>query len=263
MNGRAGQPKTHSTHSRFRPWILTAFLFFVGQTSRGCGPTKEQILQYELVLAVVGLVLGLAIVLLGRRIAYRGKWFVCSHCLKAQTPSVKDAQMQVCPLCGKETLVTYLPKRDLAAVVPKDDLAKKMGRKRAAILALLLATGTLAVFSALSGLTLLVRGDGYAGYNNIALFPISFILCGTGRCLGLGWGYAFVNFSAFTEFLSSWPLSTPEIPSIVFFYLLFLLILSSLWYIGLRRWQRGWLIPVAMQLVNVGLAICGYYWNWG
>ncbi len=49
----------------------------------GRGPTRGELLTYEMVIVVTGLLLSLGMWGIGYRIGRRifGKWFVCSHCL--------------------------------------------------------------------------------------------------------------------------------------------------------------------------------------
>ena len=140
--------------TRLRPWLLSASLLLVGLTLAGCGPTDEEILGYHLVLVLVGLVLGLLMVFLGRRIARRwDQWFVCSHCLNAQRPAVPDGQIQACAVCGQTTLVTYLSKENARAVLPNDETGSiSIGRRRTAVFALVLGLTTLGLMAGISAI---------------------------------------------------------------------------------------------------------------
>ena len=80
-----------ATQARRIGWLLIPLLpMLIG----GCGPTPEELLSYEMVLVVVGFIVGMVMWGIGCRIGHRidGRWFVCSHCLHPQPARVSDGQ---------------------------------------------------------------------------------------------------------------------------------------------------------------------------
>ena len=231
----------------------------------GCWPTDEQVLAYEAVLAVTGLGLGLAMWALGRRIGRRWchHWFVCSYCLQPQPASVPDAQMQSCPACGRRSSVNHLSRADARRLGAAGKTVLLPSRRRVAVSALLLTLLTLALLS-IPGLV--IRQVWPAGPpwptedENWILFPLTFIATEMPQTPALGWGWCFFNFDLFVLIAEQVEdVVRGDIAENTTCYVGLVLLLALHWYAGLRRWRRGWLLPVALQAFNVGFAVMAYF----
>jgi len=256
-------------------WLRDAMILLCLAVIPGCGPTAGQIFTYEIVLVVVGLAMGLAMWALGRRIGRRWcRWFVCSHCLRPQPANVQEPQMQQCPSCGQLSSVNYLSRKDMAELTDKKHpRVCWASHKRTAAWALLLAVATIGVFALVSvTLNALWSQDNYpwpTKYENWILFPLTLVASEPSTYPGVSCGLLFYNFHAFCfacealdfaeEALGSVLLETVLV-SIVYIGLVSVLALH--WYAGLRRWRRGWLLPIVLQSINIVLAALGYFFKW-
>jgi hypothetical protein len=229
----------------------------------GCGPTPGELLGYEMVVVVVGLMLGLTMWGSGYRLGRRmfGRWFVCSHCLTPQAAKVRDGDLQPCERCGQDSTVNLLDRVTAKEVFVEAGLQVSQGGlwRWTAILTLL----TSGAFLGASCMAYWAdpQESSFGSLPEWLATPL-WVCLGSGglEYPGLGTGYLFFSFQ-FVSAIADWSARAGRIPEqllAIAAYSGILVVIASHWYAGLRRWRRGWLLPLSLAIVNTVAAVIGY-----
>jgi len=228
----------------------------------GCGPTAEQVLQYEHVLAAVGMLLGLAMwrvgYALGRRLGGRG--CLCATCGHFRPVAGTWGGPDPCPVCGQPLLLASFDAVTFARLRRRPLWP---ARRKLALWATLLAAATFAVLSipSLAGVSHLNLLGGEPDYENVFWFPIWFSLSFAPPYVGLGTGLFFYNYHLI--WVVALAAGEPERWWwIAAAYALTIFAPAVFWYVGLRRRRWGWMVPVGWGAANAILATVFYLLNW-
>ncbi len=242
------------------PWPHLAVVGLVLPLA-GCGPSPEQLFIYQMVLVSLGLVVGLVIVALGRWIGRRlvRTWTLCVHCQTPQPVTVRRDKLQPCTSCGQGFPARPLPRRDVR---------KLLGRRPYRIgwwMTWLLALGLAAVTFCAMCLPGLILQEAYpegidVQTDQLLKFPLAFAFYWTrDACPGLATGLMFISWT--TVALAMQGLEEVGLESrtamAAIAYGAYALILAAHWFVGLRRYRLGWLLPVVLTLLNITSAVVG------
>ena len=227
----------------------------------GCGPSPEQLFIYQMVLVSLGLVLGLIIVGLGRWIGRRlvRNWTLCVHCQTPQPLTVRRDKLQPCTSCGQGFPARRLPRREVRKLLGRRPY--RIGWWMTWLLALGLATVT---FCALCVPGLIMHAaypDGIdVKTDQLLKFPLAFTFYWTATAWpGLATGLMFVTYNTVglaMEGLEKAGLESQTAMAAIA-YGVYALILAAHWFVGLRRYRLGWLLPVVLALLNITSAAVG------
>lgn len=227
----------------------------------GCGPTPEQLFIYQMVLVSLGLVVGLVLVGLGRWIGRRlvRTWTLCLHCRTPQPVSVRRDRLQPCTSCGQGFPARPLPRREVRKLLGRRPY--RIGWWTTWLLALGLAAVTFCVL-ALPGLVLqFTHPEGInVQVDQLLRFPLAFAFYWTrDACPGLATGLMFVTWNTVAMAILGMGEAGLESDTAMaaIAYGVYALILAGHWFVGLRRYRFGWLLPVVLALLNVTSAVVG------
>ncbi len=242
----------------------------------GCGPSKEQLLFYELELAFLGFLLLWFLMWLGRRFVDSRVWFVCSFCLKPNArDDVQDGTVAVCSHCGQRTSVNELPP-DLKRRAVLEEARTRRSRlwrrvsTRPVVASVLLAVGVQAVLWPLGlaswGLVesgwLYMPGFHEHQLHHEILFPVLFALSAPDWWGALVGGWLFIV--CYHALVALGPLAPPLPGSLLLTG--FAIALTALWalviWFGHRCRRRRWVLPAAVGAANAVIAVVAYVTNW-
>jgi hypothetical protein len=251
----------------------------------GCGPSREQILFYELELAVVSFALTWFLMWLGRRFIESRVWFVCSYCLQADGRfDARDGTMATCPHCGQLTSVNELPPAIRREMILKGRtgwrriLRRVFTRPLAAAAVLAVGFQILLILAGL-GVVWLFRMDyiAFPGFEHYTLrhevtFPLVFGLAPGEDELWPCWVYNWIfllSFHAgvsglrgFDSLLSPFTVPLPQAAGWVIVTVGQLFLWSLVIWLGHRLRSRRWLPPMIMGGVNALIAVLAYRLDW-
>lgn len=248
----------------------------------GCGPSREQVLFYEIELAVVSFGIASFLMWLGRVVFDSRLWFVCSYCLKPNARhDVRDGTMAVCLHCGQTTSVNELPPSLVRRVGGEGRLRRLQLRggtpSRRLLIMLLLAVAFQVVLVLVGLLVLYLVGitgqwpdfDKHRPWHEAA-FPLVFALSVEGDppawwwfnwILLISYHFAFI-IRAFHEHVLSLPgvMATPgNIIAVTLGEIALWWLFVVLGYTLRGRW---WLVPGLVAGVNSLVAVVAYAWQW-
>jgi hypothetical protein len=276
-----GVPPPDSAMSpRYRIGLLA--LLTLGPLA-GCGPSRGQVLFYELELAAASFGVVCLLMWFGRVLYDSRVWFVCSYCLEPNARhDVRDGTMAACQHCGATTSVNELP-ADLVPKIAPEHTRRRfrlMGRtrRRRILMALLFAMAFQAVLM-LAGLAVTYllplmnwpSFDKHRPWHEVA-FPFMFALSFPGDTPAWWWfnwilvvSYHLGLFLGrfLDQVLHGPPLGLAPPRDLITVTLGQL----GLWWffilLGYRLRRRWWVVPSVVAGANVLVAVAAYVMEWG
>lgn len=254
-----------------------SLLFFAG-----CGPTPEQVLFYELELAVVSFGVVWLLMALGRLFYDSRVWFVCSYCLEPDARyDVRDGTMTTCTHCGRTTSVNELP-RDLVPKVADVQTPRRlrlMARSRRArlLVTLLLAVAFQFALVLVGCLVFYVsRAGTWPGFDKHRLchevaFPFVFALGSSDDSFSPWWAFNWLLLISYhlgaalgglLDVLHAPGVVMNAPGNIIAITLAQLALWSFFIVLGYRLRRRRWQIPALVAALNAVVAITAYIANW-
>ena len=229
----------------------------------GCGPTAEQVHQYEHVLAAVGAAMGVGMWALGRRIGWRlgGKGIPCPDCGNFNSATGKAGSPATCPRCGKGLKIACLDAVTFARLTGRPTWSARLRLVKWAAILALATFAVLSIPSMVAWVSPSLR-EFEPRYENVLLFPIWFAHFEPRPYIGLGVSLFFYSYHL---------LGLPGLFGVYnlercwwigLAYFMTLLAIGFYWYLGLRLRRWGWLAPILWGAANAVFATVAYLAHW-